>query len=157
MIGIASNGLHSNGFSLVHKVFSESYIKKNWKQILAPTRIYVKPVLSLLKKVEVSGIAHITGGAFYEKLMKIFPENCAVNIFKDSWDIPEIFKLIQSKGNVADKEMYRTFNMGVGMAVVVNKADAKKAIAHIKKFKIKSWVIGEVVKKQKSRERLNFI
>lgn len=157
LIGIASSGLHSNGFSLVHKVFNKEEIKARYKQLLTPTKIYVKPVLALLKKVKVKGIAHITGGAFYEKLMKIFPKNCRVDIEKGSWNIPEIFKIIAAKGNVEEKEMFRTFNMGIGMVLVVDKKDASKVLAHLKASKLKSMVIGQVAAAEKGKPRLNFI
>ncbi|MBU1086455.1 MAG: phosphoribosylformylglycinamidine cyclo-ligase [Candidatus Omnitrophica bacterium] len=157
LIGIASSGLHSNGFSMVHKVFSEKEIKIRYKQLLTPTKIYVKPVLSLLKKVKVNGIAHITGGAFYEKLMKIFPKNCRVDIAKGSWNIPEIFKIIAEKGNVEDKEMFRTFNMGIGLVLVVDKKNVSKTLAHLKANKLESKVIGQAAKSEKNKARLNFI
>lgn len=154
LLGLASSGLHSNGFSLVHKVFTKTQVKKKAKQLLTPTRIYVKEVLSVLKKFKVKGIAHITGGAFYDKLMKVFPKNVSVVVNKNSWSVPAIFKEIQKKGNVSNKQMFRTFNMGIGMVLVVNKKDAKKIQDHLKKFKLKSWVIGNVVKK--SKDRLKF-
>jgi phosphoribosylformylglycinamidine cyclo-ligase len=157
LIGIESSGLHSNGFSLVHKVFSKKEIKKRYAQLLVPTKIYVKPVLSLLKKVKVKGIAHITGGAFFEKLMKIFPENTAVIIKKESWKIPDIFKAIAEKGNIAEKEMFRTFNMGIGMVLVVNKKDQAMTRKILKSQKINSWVIGQVEKKQDKKQRLRFV
>ncbi|MFH1062470.1 MAG: phosphoribosylformylglycinamidine cyclo-ligase [Candidatus Omnitrophota bacterium] len=157
LIGIASSGLHSNGFSLAHKVFNEKEIKARSKQLLVPTKIYVKPVLSLLKKVKVKGIAHITGGAFYEKLMKIFPKNCKVEIKKNSWNIPEIFKIIAAKGNVEEKEMFRTFNMGIGLVLVVDKKDVAKTLAHLKANKLKSGIIGQVAAAEKGKPRLNFI
>ncbi len=157
LIGIASSGLHSNGFSLVHKVFNKKEIKARYKQLLTPTKIYVKPVLSLLKKINVKGIAHITGGAFYEKLMKIFPKNTQVNIEKDSWDIPEIFKIIAEKGNVEEKEMFRTFNMGIGLVLVVDKKDVSKTLTHLRKNKLDSKVIGQVVKAEKNKPKLKFV
>jgi len=145
LIGIASSGLHSNGFSLVHKVFSKKEIKQKHKELLTPTRIYVKPVLSLLERIKIKGIAHITGGAFYEKLMKIFPKKCDVHISKKSWPVPAIFKSIAKRADIAEKEMFSTFNMGIGMVLVVSPGNADKTIAHLKKFKLKSWVIGKVV------------
>ncbi|MFH1459909.1 MAG: phosphoribosylformylglycinamidine cyclo-ligase [Candidatus Omnitrophota bacterium] len=146
LIGVASSGLHSNGFSLVNKVFSKQEIKSRAKELLVPTRIYVKPVISLLKKINVRGIAHITGGAFYEKLMRIFPVNTAVIINKKSWSVPKIFKEIKKRANINDPEMYRTFNMGIGLVLVVSPEDAKTTLNHLKKFKIKSQIIGKVIK-----------
>lgn len=154
IIGLESNGLHSNGFSLVRKVFSERELKKYASELLKPTQIYVKPVLSLLstsdyRRATIKGIAHITGGAFYDKIARILPRNVNARIHKDSWVVPKIFRLIQNKGNIEDKEMYHTFNMGVGMVLVVEPKSAKSIISKLAEFKLKSWVIGEVIKGNK--------
>jgi phosphoribosylformylglycinamidine cyclo-ligase len=152
IIGLASSGLHSNGFSLVRKVFSLSEQKKMAKILLKPTRIYVKPVLSLLRvtsyelRVTIKGIAHITGGAFYEKIPRIIPESKSFVIRKDFWPVPGIFKLIQAQGSISDKEMYRTFNMGVGMVLVVTKGSEDKVIRQLGKSGLNSWVIGEIIR-----------
>jgi len=156
VIGLESNGLHSNGFSLVRKVFSQNELKRMSDELLKPTRIYVKPVLSLLRVkdygLRVKGIAHITGGAFYDKIARILPNNVNVRIYKDSWQVHKIFKLIQNKGGIEDKEMYHTFNMGVGMVLVVAPGSEKSIIAKLAEFKLKSWIIGEVVKGKKEVE-----
>jgi phosphoribosylformylglycinamidine cyclo-ligase len=148
VIGLPSSGPHSNGYSLIRKVFSNSELKKNGKQLLAPTRIYVKEILNLLKgqgsnsKGQVTGIAHITGGSFYDKIGRIVPEGCRVMIEKVSWKVPEIFRLVQKKGNVPDNEIYRTLNMGIGMAVIVRPGFAKNALKSLKG----SMTIGSVIK-----------
>ncbi len=152
VIGLESNGLHSNGFSLVRKVFSQNELKRMSDELLKPTRIYVKPVLSLLGNHAVRGIAHITGGAFYDKIARILPGNVNVRLNKSSWVVPKIFRLIQNKGNIEDKEMYHTFNMGVGMVLIVEPNCAKAVISKLAEFKLKSWVIGEVVKGKKEVE-----
>ena len=144
LVGIASSGLHSNGFSMVNKIFSNNEIKKRAKELLTPTRIYVKEVLSVIKRFDVHGIAHITGGAFYEKLMKIFPKGSLVTINKESWPVPLIFKTIQKRAKIKEQEMFRTFNMGIGMVLVIKKDQAKKIQNHLSEFKLKSWVIGDV-------------
>ncbi len=154
LIGIESSGLHSNGFSLVHRIFSEKELKLRAKELLTPTRIYVRPVLSLREKCDIKGIAHITGGAFYEKLMRIFPKDCSVLVKKGSWQVPEIFSLIQKRGNVKREEMFRTFNMGIGMVLVIRKNDIQKARKHLQDFRLRSWVIGEV---SRGKSRLEFI
>jgi len=150
VVGLASNGLHSNGFSLVRKVFSKDELKLYAKELLKPTRIYVKPVLSLLQspklQKKIKGIAHITGGAFYNKIRRIIPQNLNIQIQRGSWSIPEIFKLVQKKGNIVDKEMFTTFNMGIGLVLVVDKSAAGKIISELSNHKLKSWVIGKVVK-----------
>ncbi len=167
LIGLESNGLHSNGFALVRKVFSQKELKRMSDELLKPTRIYVKPVLSLLpttndpaspagrqRPTTIHGISHITGGAFYDKIARILPENVKVRIYKGSWPVPKIFRLIQNKGNIDDREMYHTFNMGIGMVLIVEPSAAKSIIAKLAKSKLKSWVIGEVVRGKKSVEIL---
>ena len=160
VIGLESNGLHSNGFSLVRKVFSQNELKRMSAELLKPTRIYVKPVLSLLHITHhalhnvIKGISHITGGAFYDKIARILPDNVNVQINKNSWMIPKIFRLIQNKGNIPDKEMYHTFNMGVGMVLIVKPSFVKAIIAKLAEFKVRSFVIGEVVKGRREIEIL---
>jgi phosphoribosylformylglycinamidine cyclo-ligase len=149
LIGIESSGLHSNGFSLARKVFSKSEIKKYAKELLKPTRIYVKPVLSLIKDFDIKGIAHITGGAYYEKIPRIIPKGLGIKIYKKSWKVPAIFKIIQKKGNVSEKEMFRTFNMGIGMVLITNEKDFMAIRNKLSDFGLKSWIIGEVVKGKK--------
>lgn len=148
VIGIESGGLHSNGFSLVRKVLSKNELKKMAKELLKPTRIYVKPVLVLLEKYRhaITGISHITGGAFYDKISRILPDNIDVRINKGSWKVPEIFRFIQNKGNIADREMYHTLNMGIGMVLIVRRHSAKEIIARLSKLNLKSRIIGEAVK-----------
>ncbi|MFH0732802.1 MAG: phosphoribosylformylglycinamidine cyclo-ligase [Candidatus Omnitrophota bacterium] len=146
VLGIASSGLHSNGFSLVRKVFSKNEQKKLAKQLLTPTRLYTTELLHLQKRVNVKALAHITGGSFQSKVVRVIPEGLSIVINKNSWPVPEIFKLIQKKGNVSEQEMYKVFNMGIGMVVVLPKKDIRKAQQLLVKFKMESWVIGEVVR-----------
>ncbi len=155
VIGLASSGLHSNGFSLARKVFSADEQKAFAKELLVPTKIYVKPVLAVLAKHKISGIAHVTGGAFYEKMTKILPQGKCFQIVRDSWPIPEIFKKIQKKGNIADAEMFRTFNMGIGMVLVVPPKSVDKVRALLEKQDVKNFVIGQVVKD--TTKRIEFI
>jgi len=151
VIGLESSGIHSNGYSLVRKVLSRLKQKKMAKALLAPTRIYVKPVLKVLAAPEnkITGIAHITGGAFYDKIGRILPANVNVKINKDSWSVPQIFRVIQRKGNISDKEMYHTFNMGVGMVLIVKAGCQKAVMQQLRKSGLKSWIIGKVVKGKK--------
>lgn len=146
VLGLESNGLHSNGYSLVRKIFPQSKLKSLSKELLKPTRIYVKPILALKKKVKIKGIAHITGGAFLEKVPRIVPKNKSLVIVRASWPVPSIFKLIQKEGKVAEREMYRTFNMGLGMIIVISPSDFKAAKDILARFGIKSWAVGSILK-----------
>ena len=158
IIGIGSSGIHSNGYSLVRKVFSVAEQKRMSAELLKPTRIYVQPVLAILKKFNqgkiqaIKGISHITGGAFYDKISRILPANVDARINKASWPVPQIFKLIQAKGNIPEKEMYHTLNMGIGMVLVVEAGAAKDIQAELSNLKLRSWVIGEAVKGKKQVE-----
>jgi len=155
VIGLASSGLHSNGFSLARKVFIKNKMKKYAKELLTPTRIYTKPILSLLSASSVlskavKGIAHVTGGAFYNKVVKVLPAGLGMAIDKKSWQPPKIFKVIQKNANLDTKEMYSVFNMGIGMILVVERRAQNRILTHLNKF-CDSYVIGEVVK---SKERM---
>ena len=158
-VGLESSGLHSNGYSLVRKVLSPAEQRRMGKELLKPTRIYVKPVLSLLKnfrtkelKNSIKGIAHITGGSFYDKIARILPDNVNVRIMKDSWTVPLLFRLIQNKRTIEDREMYHTLNMGIGMVLIVEPSLARSLIRELGASRIKAWVIGEVIKGNKRVE-----
>lgn len=151
IIGLSSSGIHSNGYSLVRKVLSTAEQKKYAKVLLEPTRIYVKEVLGVLEKFDVHGMAHITGGAFYEKLTKVLPKGLCFSIDKKSWRVPRIFQLIQDKGNVPEHDMYKTFNMGIGFALVVAPKDVVSIQALFRQQEVESFVIGEVVQDEKQR------
>lgn len=146
IIGIASSGVHSNGFSLVRKVLKDDFFKQHAQEILKPTRIYVKPILSLLEKEPVYSMAHITGGGFFDNIPRVLPKGCGAKIQAGSWPIPRVFRWIEEAGNVEAREMYRTFNMGVGYILVTEKERALKVISHLRQWKLHSWIIGEIVK-----------
>jgi len=159
VIGIVSNGLHSNGFSLVRKVLFESkkykmddklpfFEKPLGRELLRPTRIYVSPVLHLLEKYKILGIAHITGGGIVENIPRILPEVVSVRIDQESWSTPPIFTFIQEEGEISDGEMYRTFNMGIGMVLIVSSNDASKVIDELKMAEYNSYLIGKVIKRE---------
>lgn len=156
LIGIASSGFHSNGYSLVRKVFTnmnESFKGKPlWKTLLTPTKIYVKPVLNLLKKYEIKGMAHITGGGFIENAPRMLKPNSNLQLVIDtkSYPLPDIFKLINSRG-VEKSHMYNTFNMGIGFMLCVNKKDVKKILKDLSLMKEKAWEIGYVESNKKGQ------
>lgn len=147
LLGIASSGLHSNGFSLVRKVFTEAEMKKNKRVLLKPTVIYVKPFLALSDKVRIKGAAHITGGGLYENVPRILPDGADALIRKGSWSVPPIFKELRKRTRLDDGELYRTFNMGVGMVLALSEKEKEKAVKVLKEeFGLKSWVIGEITR-----------
>ncbi len=157
LIGLPSSGLHSNGFSLVRKIIFEiqnmngseyiDEIEKNIaEEILAPTRLYPKICLPLIKNFDLHGMVHITGGGFYENIPRALPENFGAEIDGDSWQIPKIFKLIQRWGNVDWKEMFRTFNCGIGMILIVGENEIDSVCNHLNEKNEKFYKIGRVVK-----------
>ena len=146
VIGLASSGLHSNGYSLARKVFSEREIRTVvGRALLRPTRIYCSDILKAMKRVRIKSMAHITGGGFYDNIPRVIPARFGVSIEKGSWPVPAIFRMLQQKGRIGDREMFRTFNMGIGMALAVSAGDAEKAIAAFAALGQQAWVIGEVV------------
>ena len=154
LVGIASSGVHSNGFSLVRKVFTitpeslntyyDSLGKTLGEALLAPTKIYVK-ALSAVKKagVTIKGCSHITGGGFYENVPRMLPDGISAMISKDSYPVPPIFKMLQKDGNIEEHVMYNTFNMGIGMVLALDPADVDKAMAAIEAAGEKAYVIGQ--------------
>ncbi len=157
VIALPSSGVHSNGFSLVRKVFSvgEKDISKPVAELggksvgetlLTPTRIYVKPVLALLEQVTVRAISHITGGGFYENIPRSLPEGFGAKINKADLRILPIFELIAKEGNISERDMFNTFNMGVGMSIVVKKGEEQKALEILKENGEDAYIIGEIIK-----------
>lgn len=157
LIALPSSGVHSNGFSLVRRIIEKKSLDINEKYIylsgrtlgealLEPTRIYVKPVLSLLKKVNVRGISHITGGGFYENIPRSIPDGLGARIDRTAVRVLPIFDIIKREGSVSEHDMFNTFNMGVGMSITVKKDDADKALSLLKEAGEDAYVIGEIVK-----------
>ncbi len=158
LVGIASSGVHSNGFSLVRKVvadsaseFSVAYPEFGGKTLgevlLTPTKIYVKQVLDVVKNVDVHGISHITGGGFDENIPRILTPEMGIEIEEGSWEILPVFKFLEEKGGVAHREMFNIFNMGIGMVIALDAADAPKAIEILEKWGEKASVIGKITDK----------
>ncbi len=155
VIALPSSGVHSNGFSLVRKVFDveNSDIKSPREELggksigetlLAPTKIYVKPVLALLEQVKVKGISHITGGGFYENIPRSIPDGLGAVIERNAVRVLPIFDLIAKEGNISERDMFNTFNMGVGMSIVVAREDAEKAVEILKANGEDAYVIGKI-------------
>ncbi len=152
LLGLGSSGPHANGFTLVQKALSPSTQRRFARALLRPTRIYVRPVLELLRrKVPVHGIAHITGGSFREKLVRILPGGVRAILRKGSWPVPPIFRTIQAAG-VTEWEMFRTFNMGIGMVLVLPAGAAASAQGILRRRGLASWVVGEVVRGRRGLE-----
>lgn len=163
IIGLASSGLHSNGYSLARKVIFEALnlnvksVPEGFKDdigttLLAPTRIYVKPVLKLLKKFDVLGMAHITGGGFTDNIPRVLPKGLKAVIEKGSWPIPPIFRLIQSGGGIAEADMFRTFNCGIGLVLIVRAKDEAPVKKMLKTLGERPYTIGEIAKKWRGAE-----
>ena len=157
IIALPSSGVHSNGFSLVRKVFDVENAdlkapvealggKSLGETLLTPTKIYVKPVLALLEEVEVKAISHITGGGFYENIPRSLPKGYSAKIKKDDVKVLPIFNYLMETGNIPERDMFNTYNMGVGMSIVVSAAEAEKAIEVLKANGEDAYVIGEIVK-----------
>ena len=153
IIALASSGPHSNGYSLIRKIIEVSGVNPSTEKLneipladylLAPTKIYVKPILDLIEHVNLHAIAHITGGGFWENIPRVLPDNMQAIINESSWQWPPIFHWLQQAGKVSHHEMYRTFNCGVGLIVVLPKDCVDKAIALLTNHGEKAWVIGEI-------------
>lgn len=153
LIGLSSSGIHSNGYSLVRKLIKNYDEKLNGRTLgdilLEPTKIYVKPVLAVMEKFKLNGLAHITGGGFYENVPRMLPENAKAVIKKDSYPVPAIFDLIAKNGHIAEEMMYNTFNMGLGMVIAVDKDNVNLALEAIEKAGDKAYVVGHIEQGEK--------
>jgi phosphoribosylformylglycinamidine cyclo-ligase len=169
LIGIASSGLHSNGYSLartlifehlgltIHDEFPGSGGASVADVFLAPTRIYVRAILNLLKDFTINGIAHITGGGLLENVPRVLPKGCLARIHTDRWERPNLFTVLQRAGNVERDEMYRTFNMGVGMVLVVADRQAEEIIDRLKGLGETAWIIGDIAVCASGQERVDLV
>lgn len=168
IIGIASSGIHSNGFSLVRKVlFEQEKLKIKDKiegldhsigmELLRPTKIYVKPILNLMKNFNIKGITHITGGGFIENIPRILPDRCRAVIQRDSWDTPPIFNIIQRMGNIDKKEMLRVFNMGIGMMIVVSEKDLNDVLERLEGLGERAYAIGVIDNRNNKQKHVSFV
>jgi phosphoribosylformylglycinamidine cyclo-ligase len=167
LIGLGSSGLHSNGYSLARKVLFdrmglkvtdrvEGLSRTVGKELLVPTRIYVKTVLRLLKEFHLHGMAHITGGGFTDNIPRIIPPGCKALIPKNTWPVPRIFKAIQEGGNIPKLEMLRTFNNGIGMVLAVPQKETQRILMRLRGLKEKAYLIGEIVKAGKGEGAIEY-
>ncbi|MDD3249768.1 MAG: phosphoribosylformylglycinamidine cyclo-ligase [Smithellaceae bacterium] len=161
VIGLASSGLHSNGFSLARKVLLEKgrlsvkdtvpgLARTIGEELLEPTRIYVKPLLNIFKSFQVKGLVHITGGGFYDNIPRIVPDACRCVIQRGSWEIPPVFSVIQNIGNIEEREMFRVFNMGIGMMIVVPEKDAQEILDRLNSLGENACLLGTIEKKDEN-------
>ena len=155
VLAIGSSGAHSNGYSLVRKIIERAGAKPTddlggrplGDVVMAPTQIYVKPLLKLISEINVKGMAHITGGGLVDNVPRVLPENTQAVLHRDSWQMPELFRWLQMKGGVADAEMVRVFNCGIGMVVIVSADQADAAITFLKAEGLNAWTVGEVLER----------
>ncbi|SNB45600.1 phosphoribosylformylglycinamidine cyclo-ligase [Geobacter sp. DSM 9736] len=168
LIGIASSGLHSNGYSLARKIIFEKMGlaidaqipelgKTVAEELLTPTRIYVKSILNLRRDFRINGVAHITGGGLLENVPRVLPKGCKAVIHRKSWDIPPIFRLLQEAGNVAEPEMFRTFNCGIGMVLSVPESEADEILIRLSGLNEQAFVIGEIAKCAAGKESVELV
>ena len=158
VIGLPSSGIHSNGYSLVRKVFFEGEkmdvgdkVLKSYETLgdalLEPTKIYTKQIMTLLERFRPNGMIHVTGGGFYENIPRIMPKDLGVKITKDGWQRPEIFDVIQKYGNIEERDMFSTFNMGIGFMIIIDQGDVDMVLKHLSEIGETPFVIGEVMSK----------
>jgi phosphoribosylformylglycinamidine cyclo-ligase len=167
IVGVASSGLHSNGFSLVRKIIQDKSLDLHkiysplkrplGDELLEPTRIYVNQILGLKRQFKLFGIAHITGGGLIENPPRIFPKQCRAVVRLKSWERPAIFQLLQQWGSVDENEMLRVFNCGIGLFLVVEDSQADDVVARLNSLGEKAWVIGEIVERKRGQEAIEFI
>jgi len=168
LIGIASSGLHSNGYSLARKIIFEKMGlgldetlpgtgKSVADELLTPTRIYVKSILNLLRDFRINGIAHITGGGLLENVPRVLPHGCKAVINRNSWTVPVLFQLLQDGGNVEDAEMLRTFNCGIGMVLAVPEEEAEEILIRLAGLSEQAFIIGEIAKCEPGKECVEMV
>jgi phosphoribosylformylglycinamidine cyclo-ligase len=159
IIGLMSNGMHSNGYSLINKLLDNKTLslKKNYfgvnlgRLLIKPTLLYVDALNKIKKTISIKGVAHITGGGITENLPRVIPKKYTISINLDNWKMPNIFKLIKESAKLSMDEMLRTFNCGIGMAIIVKKSDASKVIKILEKTKFKAKIIGQINKKHSNK------
>ena len=168
LIGIASSGLHSNGYSLARKICFDilklkigAYVPELGQtigeELLTPTKIYSQTIHHIIRELPILGFAHITGGGIEDNILRIIPKACNVVLQKESWDVPPVFNFLQQAGNISDKEMMRTFNNGIGLIAVVPERFAQEILERLNAMNEKGFVIGEVIERKNSGERIKWV
>jgi len=168
LIGIASSGLHSNGYSLARKICfdvlkltTDSYVPELGKtigeELITPTRIYSETILSFLKELPIHGLAHITGGGLSENIIRIIPETCMVRIVKESWEVPPVFHFLKEAGNISEEEMMKTFNNGIGMVAIVPEKSAQEIMERFGAINEKACIIGDIAERKTSQKQIKWI
>ncbi len=168
LIGIASSGLHSNGFSLVRKICFDvlnlqidatipELGKTLGEELLTPTKIYVDTIQSMIKNLPILGLSHITGGGFEDNITRVIPKACSIVLKKRSWDVPPIFAFLQKAGKVKDHEMMRTFNNGLGLVAIVPEKAVQDVLERLNVMGEKAYVIGEIVERKETQDRLKWV
>ena len=168
LIGIASSGLHSNGYSLVRKILLEHHRMDLYQRVdeiggilgeelLRPTKIYVKPILHLIRDFHIGGIAHITGGGITGNLPRVIPKGCKAVIHRGTWEVPPIFHLLREKGEIPEEEMFRTFNNGIGMILIVKSKETEEILSRLHSLGEKAFLIGEISKAETEQESIEYL
>jgi phosphoribosylformylglycinamidine cyclo-ligase len=168
LIGLASSGIHSNGFSLVRKIFFDhcNYDVSTripelgtslGEELLRPTTIYVSSILNLMRDLPIHGMAHITGGGIDENIIRVIPDACKIQVRKQSWERPVIFDLLQKLGHVSDEEMHRTFNNGIGMILVIPEKSAQDIMDRLNAMEERAFFIGEVIDRKENEKQVQWI
>ncbi len=165
LVGLASTGPHSNGYSLIRKIFAASGRAgtdevpgdgRTFREaLLAPTRLYVAPILRLLKDTRIKGMAHITGGGFYENVPRVLPAGVTAKLHFGSWTVPPVFEWLKEQGQLTWPEMLQIFNCGVGFVLIVDKAEAEEVVARLHGLDVPAWVLGEVVRRKDGQEQVD--
>ncbi len=168
VVGIASSGLHSNGYSLARKICfdilklkTDDYVPELGRtvgeELLTPTKIYSAAIYRIRKELPIRGLAHITGGGIEDNILRVIPKGCNIVMHKESWDVPSVFPFLKKAGNISDKEMIRTFNNGIGMIAIVPENSAQEMLDQLRAMKEKGFIIGEIIERKKSARRVKWV
>ena len=168
VIGIASSGLHSNGYSLARKICfdilklkTDDYVPELGRtvgeELLTPTKIYSAAIYRIRKELPIRGLAHITGGGIEDNILRVIPKGCNIVMHKESWDVPSVFPFLKKAGNISDNEMIRTFNNGIGMIAIVPENSAQEMLDQLRAMKEKGFIIGEIIERKKSARRVKWV